>query len=187
MKKATQIIVIIFIFFVGCNDSNKKQARIIIKDEYKVIQCNEIDSVISSEKLREALLELIYKVDSIPNPFGRSVCYSLSFYKKGADTLLSLEANIFFPEILEKAESNNELKGLFSVQGYNIALYDYKESLGSFYYDKNELKAEELLNRNDNILKSYSDSHEGWTFVAPYILFRIKNRKLIRIDSYFGN
>ena len=186
MKITTLIIVIILVFFVGCNETNKKEARIIINDEYKVMKFNEIDSVVLSEELREALLELISKVDSIPNPFGRSVCYSLSFYQKEADTLVSLEANIFFPEILEKVESNSELKGLFSVRGNNIALYDYKEPLGGSYYDINKLKAEELLNQNDSFSKSYSDSNEGWTFVTPYILFKIINRKLIRIDSYFG-
>lgn len=179
------LIVVVLVLFVGCNETKKKEAGT-LNDHNELMKFNEIDSVISSEELREALLELTYKVDSIPNPFGRSVCYSLIFYKKNEDTLLSLTANIYFPEILEVRNPNYELKGVFSVRGNSLAVYDYKEPIGGSFYDKNKLQAIDMLNEYDSISKSYPDSHEGWTFVAPYILFEITNGRLIRIDSYFG-
>ena len=95
-------------------------------------------------------------------------------------------ANIYYPEILEEKYPNSEVKGMFSVSGKNLAVYDYKEPIGGSYYDKNKLTAIDVLNEYDSISKSYSDSHEGWTFVSPYILLEVVNGKLNRIDSYFG-
>ncbi|HYX08901.1 MAG TPA: hypothetical protein VE912_19360 [Bacteroidales bacterium] len=186
MKKITSIIAILLVLFAACNGDRNKGDEKDRKDIQKVVKINEMASVISSVELRKALKDFIIKVDSIPNPFGRTVCYSLSFYKKAADTMLVIEANVFFPEILEGRKSYYEMKGSFSVYGKEIAIFDYKESLGRQYYDKSKLKINKRLNQIDSLSKSNSDSSEAWTFVAPFKLYEIKNNELIKIDSYFG-
>ncbi|MBZ0241728.1 MAG: hypothetical protein K8F24_00810 [Bacteroidales bacterium] len=187
MKSSTIITNILLALFIGCDGTNKKEVRKVKKDENREMKFNEIDSVISSDEVRKALLELIFKVDTIPNPYGRSVCYFLSFYQKNADTLLSLTADIDFPIILPEKPTYYELKGLFSVFGRDIALYDFIEPLGSQYYSQNNLIVKEISYQQDSLFRSYAESYEAWTYVSPYILYKIYNRKLIRIDSYFGN
>lgn len=187
MKSSTIMAIILLVIFISCDGTNKKEVTKVEKDGNKEMKFNEIDSVISSDEVRKALLELIFKVDTIPNPYGRSVCYFLNFYKKNDDTLLSLTADIDFPVILPEKTTYYELKGLFSVFGRDIALYDFIEPLGSQYYSQNNFIVKEISYQQDSLFRSYAESYEAWTYVSPYILYKIYNRKLIRIDSYFGN
>ena len=186
MKTPTLLIIILLLIFFGCDEASKKQVKEVIKEDNKEMTINEIDSVISSGELRKALLEFIFKADTIPNPFGRTVRYIMSFYKKDADTLLSLTAAIDFLIILPENRSYYELKGVFSVSDKDIALYDFKESLGGSCYYQNKLKVKEIPYQNDSLYIAFSESHEGWTYVPPFILYKIKKGELIKIDSYFG-
>jgi len=161
---------IVLIVFISCKGDKTERNRQVVPGEIIDNIVNqkdttgkdktEIDKVICSDTLSTSIMDFTNKIDSIPNPFKRSTCYSLGFFKEGKDSMLALEAYVYFPRLTEQMKSYYEGKGMFYLNDKKVAIFDWKESLGGQFYNEDKLEPIPPF-EEDSISKKWAGAVHG--------------------------
>jgi len=177
---------LILIFLLGCKNNTKTENKE-VKDNIVAqnMNSNSFDSNVILQPLLAYLLDFIDKVDSIPNPYYKTIVYSISFLKENSDTIIDIAASISVPLVKPEFENDYEIKGIYFLQQKPVVIYDYTESIGEKFYNDHKLIKEAIDNY---IHMDTNDMTNAWTFVPPNLLCKVVNNdKVIILEDKSGN
>ncbi len=184
MEIIRTIVIIIFLtLFLGCKntENKKKYVNDFAESAIDSNHFNDCDSIIS-ESLKLYLLDFINKVDSIPNPFDKSLIYSVIFTRNNNDTIVEISASIWIPKVLAEFKNKYERKGIVYLKSKVILFGDSINELGLNFYNVNSLKQDSISDNKEY----YNTLPEPWTFVPPYIKLRVINGDSLKIVDQYG-